>query len=95
MLLLFAFYNVRPEVDRELLRESEAGIAEAYRRGCRSFGWENLGTYACEAHPGGSWPFAHVHPYVIDADDAAVAMRMAEEAPGPPGFSDVVRSVDR
>jgi hypothetical protein len=89
LLLLFAFYNVQPDLDRKLFRETEAGIAEAYRRGCRSYGWENLGTYACEAHPAASWPFDHVHPYVIDADDTAAALRMAE-APGPPGLSDVV-----
>ena len=88
MLLLFGFYNVRDDVSPGDYADAERSIAERYRAGCRTFGWESLGTYACR--PGRRWPFGHVHPYVIEGSDTAAAMRAAEQAPGPPGFAEVV-----
>jgi hypothetical protein len=70
--------------------EAESRNATAYRAGCRTFGWECLGNYACVGQPAGSLRFGYVHAYVIEGCDPAEALRAAEEATGPPGFAEVV-----
>ncbi len=64
--------------------------AAAYRAGCRTFGWECLGNYACTAQPTGSLPFGYVRVYAVDGSDPAEALRAAEVAPGALGFAELV-----
>ena len=90
MLLCFGFYNVAADADPGAFIEAESRNAVAYRAGCRTFGWECLGNYACTGHPAGSLPFGYAHAYVIDGSDPAEALRAAEETSGPPGFAEVV-----
>ena len=90
MLLCFGFYNVAADADPSAFIEAERRNAVAYRAGCRTFGWECLGNYACTGQPAGSLPFGYVHAHVIDGSDPAEALRAVEEAPGPPGFAEVV-----
>jgi hypothetical protein len=90
VLVCFGFYNVAADVDPGAFIGAESRNAVAYRAGCRTFGWECLGNYACTGQPAGSLPFGYVHAYVIDGSDPAEALRAAEEASGPPGFAEVV-----
>lgn len=90
MLLCFGFYNVAVDADPSAFIEAERRSAGVYRAGSRTFGWEYLGNYACTGQPAGSLPFGHAHAYVIDGSDPAEALRAAAEAPGPPGFAEVV-----
>jgi hypothetical protein len=90
LLLCFGFCNVAADADPGAFIEAESRNAVAYRAGCRTFGWECLGNYACTGQPAGSLPFGPVHAYVIGGSDPAEAMRAAEEAPDPPGFAEVV-----
>ena len=90
MLLCFGFYNLAADADRGAFAEAESRNAVAYRVGCRTFGWECLGNFACTGQPAGSLPFGYVHVYVIDGSDPAEALRAAGEATGPPGFAEVV-----
>jgi hypothetical protein len=88
--LCFGFYNVAADADPAAFIEAESRNAAAYRAGCRTFGWECLGNYACTGQPAGSLPFGYVHAYVIDGPGPAEALRAAAEAPGPAGFAEVV-----
>ena len=90
MLVCLGFYNVAADVDQGAFIEAESRNAVAYRAGCRTFGWECLGNYACTGQPAGSLPFGYAHVYVIDGPDPAEALRAAEQAPGPAGFAEVV-----
>ncbi len=90
MLLCFGFYNVAPDADLGAFIEAESRNARAYRAGCRTFGWECLGNYACVGQPAASLRFGYVHAYVIEGCDPAEALRSAEQATGRPGFAEVV-----
>jgi hypothetical protein len=90
VLLCFGFYNMAPGVDLRVFAEAERRNAEAYRVGCRTFGWECLANYACVGQPPGTLPFGFAHVYVIEGDDPAEALRASEEAVEPPGFAEIV-----
>jgi hypothetical protein len=90
VLFRFAFYNVRADADPDSFLEFETRIAEAYQAGCRTFGWESLGTWRCRPRLPGSWPFGHVDPYIVEGDDPVAATRIADAAPDPPGFAEIV-----